>query len=90
MNINSINDILEILRRMESKLDRLLADKALAASPYLNGDKEAARYAGFKSRDAFRLWAKKRRLRPDQTTGVNIWDKAAIKRARDPEAQPIL
>lgn len=48
------------------------------ASPFLRGDDEAATYAGFRSRSAFRRWAKEEGIRPVVRGGLNLWSRKKL------------
>jgi len=65
----------DIAGRLESIEDRLVA----STSPFLRGDKDAAFFAGFKSRTAFRRWAKENGIRPEIRGGLNLWRKDKLK-----------
>ena len=65
------------------RLDRIEAAVTVSTSPWLRGDNEAARWAGYKSRKAFRDWAKEAGIRPSVDSGMNFWAKRDIERARE-------
>lgn len=66
------------LEDIADRLDRLEQRLAAGASPYVRGDKEAALFAGFKSRNAFRAWAKEEGIRPEIRGGLNLWRKTQL------------
>lgn len=65
----------EIAMRLAS-LERRIADQQ---SPWLRGDAEAAHYAGFRDRKAFRRWADSEGIRPTIRGGLNLWRKGDLK-----------
>ena len=73
-----MTEILQALTELKSMVAQI-TDPA----PYLRGDDEAARYAGYKSRKAFRAWAREAGVRPSIDGGLNFWGKADINRARE-------
>jgi len=75
-------DVMELLLKLNTKMDALLAEKQMANSPWVRGDQGAAEFAGYRSRRAFREWAKKHRIKPMVEDGMNFWDRAAIAKAR--------
>ncbi len=74
--------ILTVLDEINKKLESLLKERELDASPWLRGDKAAAAYAGFKSVNAFVLWAKSNRIKPIIDGRIKRWDRHAIVKAR--------
>lgn len=70
--MTTLEDIAGRLEAIEQKL-------GAAASPFVRGDKEAATYAGFKSRNAFRTWARDNGIRPEIRGGLNLWRKSQLK-----------
>lgn len=44
---------------------------------------EAAHFAGYQSRKAFRNWAKNNGVKPSPDEGVNFWSRVDINKARE-------
>jgi len=74
--MTTLEDIDARLARIESAQKKLL-------SPYLRGDDEAANYAGYRTRKAFRAWAKASGVSPSIDGGLNFWKRADIDKARE-------
>lgn len=74
--MTTLDDIAARLDSIEQKL-------ASNQSPWLRGDLEAARWAGFKSAKSFRAWARKNSVRPSSDDGMNFWSRADIAQARE-------
>lgn len=69
---------------IESRLTALEEKLASNQSPWLRGDLEAARWAGFKSAKSFRTWARRNSVRPSKDDeGMNFWSRADIFTARE-------
>ncbi len=65
----------ETFEEISSRLERIEKRLAETGSPFLRGDLAAANFAGFKSRNAFRAWAKENGIRPEIRGGLNLWRK---------------
>lgn len=77
------HDLTDRLASIERKLDAIIKERELDASPYLRGDQAAANYAGYRSRGAFLRWAGEQGIRPRKDEQINFWAKHEIKKARD-------
>ena len=71
-------EILEKLDRLIAVVDTMQAALNRDLSPYVKGDKEAAKVAGFKSPAAFKRWAKRVGIRPERRGGLNQWDRVEL------------
>ncbi len=76
-------DMLELLTKLNAKVDALLMEKKMENSPWIRGDQGAAEYAGYRSKKAFLAWAREHRIKPFQEKGLNFWDRMAIVKARN-------
>jgi len=66
--------------RIETLIGALQAAINGNLSPYVKGDTEAAKVAGFKSRAAFKRYAEKAGIRPVVRGGINFWDRVELLR----------
>jgi hypothetical protein len=70
------DDLLPILERIEAAVFR-------HSSPWLRGDEEGARYAGYMNKKAFRRWAREVGITPSIDGKLNFWKRADIDNARE-------
>lgn len=75
-NTAELAGLKELVRQV---LDRIAGiTPADSNSPVLKGDNAAAALAGFKSRPAFKHWAKTNRIKPRWHEGRKYWNRAEI------------
>lgn len=73
----------EQLAEIRTKLDALLEAREMDTSPWLAGDLAAARFMGYKSRQAFVAAMAKKGVRPIIEKGMNFWSRHKLVKARE-------
>lgn len=73
-----MSDLEAILVRLE-RIEAKLPD----SSPWIRGDQEAAKYAGYQSKKSFVAWAKASGIKPSKSDGLNFWSRREIDKARE-------
>lgn len=75
--------ILAAIAELKAEIRELKESDPPIISPWLRGDAAGAKYAGHRSRSAFRKWAVENGVRPSRDLGLNFWSRAAINKARE-------
>lgn len=70
------------LEEIAARLERIEA-KLPDSSPWIRGDQEAAKYAGYQSKKSFVAWAKSSGVKPSKSDGLNFWNRREIDKARE-------
>lgn len=71
-------EILEKLDYLIAVVGEIQATQHRDLSPYVKGDKEAAKVAGFKSPATFRRWARRVGIRPEVRGKIHLWDRVEL------------
>jgi hypothetical protein len=85
-NSPALRAIMASVEFLHAKFDRLeaaqTAERGADNSPWLRGDAEAMKFTKFKSRQAFRDWARTARVRPmPGGAKINLWERAELIKA---------
>jgi urocanate hydratase len=79
----TLADLHESIQETKAILKQLLAEKDLGISPWIKGDAAAAKFAGYRSRQAFTSFARRHRIFPRIQNGIKFWSREDIKKARE-------
>jgi hypothetical protein len=85
-NSPTLRAIMESIEQLHAKVDQLAgaqtAEREPDNSPWLRGDAAAMKFTKFKSRQAFRDWARTARVKPmPGGAKINLWDRAELIKA---------